>query len=206
MAAPSNNRQNAEAAGKRPLATSPATPDKDDADIPSSSTTTPSMFSIEYWTNKFDEQRLERLQQCHSLNIILKQCEAMTATTNKNAPAEKTVPLLDECGPGIRMLRYYDWRHRVPVNQKGCVPERHSVWTCRAVALGCGAHLSQLKQCFDQQGIETVLSQPQTAYEAKLDEKFDTKSIPCWELQRQLGHCVAESAKVLHDKRKRKGS
>lgn len=166
-----------------------------------------SMWSKEYWLERFDEQRLERLQQCQALGMILKQCEAVhkeQPQKNKKEQQKQTIPKLDEASVGIRMLKYYDWRYRIEVNEKGCIPEKHALWACRAVALGCGAHLGKLKACFGQQGMESVLTQPSIAYEFKDTNEEIRKVIPCAQIQQALGKCVTEKAKELQTKRKAK--
>lgn len=160
----------------------------------------PSIWSQQYWLDLFDEQRLGRLQQCQTLGTILKQCQAMHDGTQE----QLKVPTLDKASVGIRMLKYYDWRYRIPVNQEGCIPEKHSLWTCRAVALGCGAHLGKLKTCFDNQPLENILLQPKTTYESndKQSALLDP-TIPCADLQKALGECVNQKAQELERKRRK---
>lgn len=179
-----------------------------------------SLWSREYWTDLFDQQRVQRLEQCKTLNSILDSCEAAHSHSKKHKKKQhdkkqsqgQQVPHLNDVGPGLRMLMYYDWRNKIEVHQKGCVPERHSVWTCRAVALGCGEHLRRMKECFDAEGIERILSQPATAYQdpasssggsdvaAQQLEKRQ-QSIPCWEFQQAMGECVMTQGRKLAEKK-----
>ena len=199
------------------MAATPPPPSKASSSTDSSTAADPtSIWSREYWTDLFDQQRLQRLEQCKTLNSILDSCEAAHSHSKKHHKKHKKqgggqVPHLNDIGPGLRMLMYYDWRNKIEVHQKGCIPERHSVWTCRAVALGCGEHLRRMKECFDAEGIERILSQPATAYQdpAKssggdvASQQLDKRKqiIPCWEFQQAVGECVMEEGRKLAEKK-----
>lgn len=132
--------------------------------------------SIVRWT---EDQRMERLQSCRQLDDLLKQC--------RQKDSERKT--LEDFPLGIRMLRYFDWRHKEEPN---CVREEHSLWACRAVALQCGADLVQLRNCFREQGDNDVLSETRTSYEKTRQDEF-----ACMELQRKLGSCVLKKANAL---------
>ena len=203
-----------------PSDSSPTTAAADTAVAPSS------IWSRDYWTDLMDQQRLQRLEQCKILTSILDSCEAAhhhhgspTKKKKKQKQRHDDVPRLDDVGPGLRMLMYYNWRNKTDVHQKGCIPERHSVWTCRAVALGCGEDLRRMKDCFDAEGIEAMLSQPRTGYSQIVpqkkngaasaapqqanngDDSISTQQVPCWEFQRAVGQCVTQQGRLLAEKK-----
>lgn len=128
------------------------------------------------WT---EDQRMERLQSCRPLDTLLKQCRQKDAERRK----------LEDFPLGIRMLRYFDWRHQEEPN---CVREEHALWACRAVALQCGSDLVQLRNCFREKGDSDILSETRTSYEATCENEFS-----CMELQRKLGSCVLKKANAL---------
>ena len=114
---------------------------------------------------------------------------------------------LENTPGGIRMLRFFHWRELpadFPVHN--CRRQEHAVWACRAVAVGCGQPLTQLRDCFDEQGPERILvsrygkGRTQTSYtDASADDRLK-QSIPCHEYQRAVGTCVASN---LHDLQQR---
>ena len=57
-----------------------------------------------------------------------------------------------------------------------------------------------VEDCFDQQGMEAVVGQRYTAYELTEKAQRNKEEIPCYELQRSLGDCVATRAKELEGK------
>ena len=144
------------------------------------------------WLQNFaDDQSLGRLQQCQQLADTLRACQERQTDQ---------APALDEIGLGKRWMVYFGWRDMPIVNKKGCVPEQHALWGCRAVSLRCGAELQQMKSCFEEQGLEAILSQRKTAYASDKIEKVREK-IPCYELQRVVGKCVAASAKEMEQRK-----
>ena len=96
-----------------------------------------------------DGARIERLKQCQVLKDILHQCQAK----KHNRTQLEDVPM------GIRSVRVFDWRGYQHHGTGSCVREEHALWTCRGVCLRCGAMVDQMKDCFDQHGIENILSQ-----------------------------------------------
>ena len=106
-------------------------------------------------------------------------------------------------------MKYFGWRgvlkntHDMPEKlrhaiETSCARERHAVWACRAVALGCGKELGVLKACFDEQGSFAILHQSQTAYELSEEQvATSTTTIPCAQLQAALGTSVQKQAHEL---------
>jgi hypothetical protein len=132
--------------------------------------------SILRWT---EDQRLDRLQSCRQLDDLLKTCRQKNSERNQ----------LEDFPLGIRMLRYFDWRHK---DEPNCVREEHALWACRAVALQCGANLVQLRSCFREKGDDAILSETRTSYERTSEDDFS-----CMDLQRTLGSCVLKKANAL---------
>jgi len=183
--------------------------------MPSSST------SDSWWAtfSKFqDDQRLERLQQCRQLQNVLANCEATTAAAAATATATANNDAIEEFSDGIRMMKYFGWRgilkqeqgsdqpaKQLPVKLReaiasSCARERHAMWACRGVAVGCGKELAALKKGFDDHGPLVILHESQTAYEESYTKNKNNKSkkrIPCAKLQTTLGACVQRGASNL---------
>lgn len=115
--------------------------------------------------------------------------------------------------PGLRMMKYFGWRgiHKSAQNDdednakiknvldQTCAREQHAMWACRAVAIGCGSELVQLKNCFNAEGAMPVLTQPQTLYESPVGSgsKKKLKRIPCGAIQQEIGQCIHKGTKEL---------
>jgi hypothetical protein len=115
--------------------------------------------------------------------------------------------------PGLRMMKYFGWRgiHKSAQNDdedndkikhvldQTCAREQHALWACRAVAIGCGSELVQLRNCFDGEGAMPVLTQPQTLYESPVGSgsKKKLKKIPCGAIQQEVGQCVHKGMQAL---------
>jgi hypothetical protein len=175
-----------------------------------------------------DQQRLERLQSCQDLSACVKNClHIQRAMIAKKMPEQQKMDM-ESCVAGIRMVKYYDWREGQPTRIMGeddtlqantlvnvpsaatkqtfvpgdvpptCAREVHSLWGCRGVALACAPDVIALRKCFHDQGDkEQVLSVPYFGYQEGVDVD---KSIPCRELQEQLGKCVAVRATELEER------
>lgn len=127
---------------------------------------------------------------------------------------------MEEFPAGLRMMKYFDWRHvltnpntattttseeeedwKQPII-RSCARERHSVWACRSVAVGCGKDLAAIKKCFDANGPRPVLTEARTAYEGVTDVEL-VKSLPCGGLQVKLGLCVHQGARELLERKEK---
>jgi hypothetical protein len=156
-----------------------------------------------------DEQRKERLQKCRIIDDIYTECRRV----NKSKSKKERSMHLEDFSPGIRILRYYDWRNVHDFDDK-CSREQHAVWACRATALQCGGDLTQLRNCFSEtqrpppdSGVPShvknygaVLSYKATAYEPKQRTNDNATVIPCQELQEQMGQCIANNASALAER------
>lgn len=153
-----------------------------------------------------DQARIERLQQCRVLQDTLAQCRK---AARKNQPGKRRLHL-ENSPPGIRMTNYFKWRDRHEYDAT-CQREEHAVWACRAVALGCGADLTELRNCFNEiQGVGNdgelanvgaVLKHKRTAYEIGKKSKSasieEGEEIPCREIQERMGKCISDNSKAL---------
>jgi hypothetical protein len=154
-----------------------------------------------------DEQRMERLQSCRIIEDVYAECRKYQKL---KLDQERTMHL-EDFPPGIRILRYYDWRNIHDYDHK-CAREKHAIWACRAGALQCGGELVQLRNCFNNvqqpppgtsDPIHTknhgaVLNTSATAYEPK--QRNIHKNIPCRDFQEKMGACIATNASALAER------
>ena len=78
---------------------------------------------------------------------------------------------------------------------KGCVIETHELWACKALAVGCGNFLSDLRQCWTQQQIEDAQrseNEGMTYHNSSRDS--------CRDIQINMGRCVKKNIKELDDR------
>ena len=78
---------------------------------------------------------------------------------------------------------------------KGCVIETHELWACKALAVGCGNFLSDLRQCWTQQQIEDAQrseNEGMTYHNSNRDN--------CRDIQIDMGRCVKKNIKELDDR------
>ena len=78
---------------------------------------------------------------------------------------------------------------------KGCVIETHELWACKALAVGCGNFLSDLRQCWTQQQIEDAQrseNEGMTYHNSNRDN--------CRDIQINMGRCVKKNIKELDDR------
>jgi hypothetical protein len=170
---------------------------------------------ISLWVNNLktqfddlvDEQRMERLQNCRIIEDVYAECRRFQKLKTDQ---ERTMHL-EDFPPGIRILRYYDWRNIHDYDRK-CSREKHAIWACRAGALQCGAELVQLRNCFnnaqlpppgssdpiDAKNYGAILNVSTTAYEPK--QRNIHKDIPCREFQEKMGACIAKNASALAER------
>jgi hypothetical protein len=152
-----------------------------------------------------DKQRMERLQDCRIIEDVFSECRRM----NKTKSSQEDRMHLEDISPGIRILRYYEWRNVHDYDHK-CSREKHAVWACRAGALQCGGELVQLRNCFNDlqkappdsnsnvKNHGAVLKASSTAYEP--NERNARKDVPCREFQEKMGSCIAKNASELAER------
>jgi hypothetical protein len=178
-------------------------------------TPSPSWFSSiqSFIDDTVDEQRIERLRACRSLEDILAQCHKSRSKSKNGSGDSNSRFHLEDVPAGIRMVRYFQWRD-VHDFDRQCSRETHALWACRAGALQCGSELVQLRNCFldrqapvsghvDATDYRAVLKCSATGYEAKA--RNDDKDIPCRLFQEQVGQCVAKNARLLAERESIRG-
>lgn len=150
---------------------------------------------MEQFSSFQDDQRVERLQtHCKSLERLLNDCRK-TGKSSSEALEHRGLPL--------RNIKFFDWRgiaNDHPEIENSCSREEHLVWGCRAVAIGCGRELGALKECFQLEGALKILRADSTAYEH--DGPSSTPDIPCKDVQKTVGTCVATGALDLYERRR----
>lgn len=155
------------------------------------------------------------------------------ASSDSSSSSSYRPNAIEEFSGGLRLMKYFQWRGLLKEEEKdkkeqqqdrllslpprlrhalisSCARERHAVWACRGVAVGCGKELGALKKAFDEQGPLAVLHEPRTAYESTSSSSSSassssTSSVPGAESQSALGNCVRRGAhELLHRQRARK--
>ena len=78
---------------------------------------------------------------------------------------------------------------------KGCVIETHELWACKALAVGCGNFLSELRQCWTQQQIEDAQRSENEGMTYHNNNRDN-----CRDIQIVMGRCVKKNIKELDDR------
>lgn len=79
---------------------------------------------------------------------------------------------------------------------KGCIRETHEMWACRALALGCGNHLSDLRRCWSDAA--SVLNKGEFAI--KVGDSGSAADAACRGIQQQMARCVSKNAAELKER------
>jgi hypothetical protein len=82
-----------------------------------------------------------------------------------------------------------------PRYSKDCIKETHEMWACRALALGCGNHLSNLKQCWSD-----ASSVQQNTGEITFKDGDSASDASCRGIQQQMARCVTKNAVELEQR------
>ena len=77
---------------------------------------------------------------------------------------------------------------------KGCIRETHEMWACRALALGCGNHLSDLKRCWSD------ASSVQNKGELTFKDGDSGLDASCSGIQQQMARCVLKNTAELKER------
>ena len=179
-----------------------------------------------------DEQRLERLDGCTSLEGDLGHCQRIrrrieealeeagsggrgfwrkrsnNKSTNDTDDMDGTsltyVP--SQSATKTRIARFYDWGEpdgaaaapdasaasaNGAASPPSCHREAHSVWACRALAVGCADHLVPLRKCLRRTGSAAVHYEGSSGGALTEDEGSNGGSVDeCVLEQRALAQCV----------------
>jgi hypothetical protein len=77
---------------------------------------------------------------------------------------------------------------------KGCIKETHEMWACRALALGCGNHLSDLRRCWSD------ASSVQNKGELTFKDGDSGSDASCRGIQQQMARCVVKNTAELKER------
>ena len=77
---------------------------------------------------------------------------------------------------------------------KGCIKETHEMWACRALALGCGNHLSDLRRCWSD------ASSVQNKGELTFKDGDSGSDASCRGIQQQMARCVVKNTEELKER------
>eukprot|EP00574_Skeletonema_japonicum_P004911 CAMPEP_0201729450 /NCGR_PEP_ID=MMETSP0593-20130828/19161_1 /ASSEMBLY_ACC=CAM_ASM_000672 /TAXON_ID=267983 /ORGANISM="Skeletonema japonicum, Strain CCMP2506" /LENGTH=220 /DNA_ID=CAMNT_0048221803 /DNA_START=13 /DNA_END=675 /DNA_ORIENTATION=+ len=93
---------------------------------------------------------------------------------------------------------YKNQRQRLNSNSshysKGCIQETHEMWACRALALGCGNHLSDLRRCWSD-----ASSVPNKG-ELTFKDGDSGSDASCRGIQQQMARCVLKNTAELKER------
>lgn len=78
---------------------------------------------------------------------------------------------------------------------KGCIQETHEMWACRALALGCGNHLSDLRHCWSG-----ALSDVQNKGQLTFEDGDSGSDTACSGIQQQMARCVFKNTAELKER------
>ena len=90
-----------------------------------------------------------------------------------------------------------------PRFSEDCAIETHEMWACRALALGCGNHLADLRRCWsDRHSASTVKMRDEGVYfyEGTKEEKS------CRDIQMSMARCVNRHAEELNERERVRAS
>ena len=178
-----------------------------------------------------DRQRAERLASCRQLETILNACQAESRIGLKHTldahvlTSDDTTVTTTESG--IKIARFFNWGspHADPNNNQasdrvdastedkpsdavksiysqGCHKETHELWACRALALGCGNYLSDLRRCWNENCQVKALRKStdgssEIIYE---DNNINRGADKCQEIQQNMAKCVTKHASELAER------
>ena len=80
------------------------------------------------------------------------------------------------------------------IYSKGCIRETHEMWACRALALGCGNHLSDLRKCWSD------ASSVQNKGELTFKDGDSDSDASCSGIQQQMARCVVKNTAELKER------
>ncbi|KAL7518423.1 hypothetical protein ACHAWX_005141 [Stephanocyclus meneghinianus] len=85
----------------------------------------------------------------------------------------------------------------------GCHKETHELWACRALALGCGSYLSDLRRCWDENAqIHARNNSPaDDSSEIEYEDRGGSfRADACREIQQHMAKCVTKNATELAER------
>lgn len=193
------------------------------------------------FTSFADKQRIERLDQCQQLQLIVDACHAANSKDNVDDTSD-----IQTSRSGIRISRFYKWGSgeeqqdgastdnsasdvfseaassfteggnttNTPTQStqqqksntsrarysKGCAIETHELWACKALAVGCGNYLSDLRHCWSNNQQEQQKSMKKNEDGMTYHNGNTDKS--CRTIQVDMARCVNTNKAELEERRK----
>mmetsp|Transcript_36968 Transcript_36968/g.75367 ORF Transcript_36968/g.75367 Transcript_36968/m.75367 type:complete len:223 (-) Transcript_36968:99-767(-) len=84
--------------------------------------------------------------------------------------------------------------NKASLYSKNCVQETHEMWACRALALGCGNHLSDLRRCWSD------ASSVQNKGELTFKDGDSGSDASCRGIQQLMARCVLKNTAELKER------
>lgn len=173
-----------------------------------------------------DQQRAERLASCRHLETVLNAChaESKNESSQNSLEGARSDGYEDDVMRKQKMSRFFRW-DRPSVNQdvedgentnnnegdanksavtskysQGCHKETHELWACRALALGCGGHLRDLRLVTNEAqelAIQREMSDEsgEITYEDRKSSDDKAK-----EIQQMMVKCITKNATELSER------
>lgn len=83
---------------------------------------------------------------------------------------------------------------------QGCHKETHELWACRALALGCGGHLKDLRQVWNEENLVTAQNDSETSSSEITYEDRKSCEDKAREIQQKMAKCVTNNASELAER------
>lgn len=174
-----------------------------------------------------DEQRAERLASCRHLEHILNSCQAESKNRESSDLVANSVILDDSAAEktksGTKIARFFRWdkyEASQPVEgneteskdshvsaismsnySEGCHKEIHELWACRALALGCGSYLKDLRQLWNDDAQislrNEMAAEDSSTSEIIYEDRKTTTEADAREIQQMMAKCVTKNASEL---------
>ncbi|KAL3760414.1 hypothetical protein ACHAWU_005949 [Discostella pseudostelligera] len=84
-------------------------------------------------------------------------------------------------------------------HSEGCAIETHELWACRALAVGCGSHLAELRQCWAD-AERNLLVTSKTKEEEMEFYNDKSKDTLCRSIQLRMARCVNKNSAELNER------
>ena len=174
-----------------------------------------------------DEQRAERLASCRHLEHILNACQAESKNRESGDLVADGLTLSDSAAEktksAAKISRFFKWDkyEASPVEgrnetdskdsqisatisrskySEGCHKEIHELWACRALAVGCGSYLKDLRQLWNddaQISIRNEMAAENSSSSGIIYHDQKTTEANAREIQQMMAKCVTKNASEL---------
>jgi hypothetical protein len=174
-----------------------------------------------------DQQRAERLAACRQLETVLNECQAESRSGKRIHDADGVLSddiSMDKSRSGSRISRFFRWdkpsleqnrdetmedsnSNNTSVNNSskskyshGCHQEIHELWACRALALGCGGYLKDLKRVMNDDTEAKVQKEMTDTSSEIVFEDRKSREDEAKEIQQMMAKCVTKNATELAER------